>query len=71
MKAGYGQLFLLLLAIGAIFLATSGKGYAVWSIFTGNAATPGDAPAAGVPLSPKEQIQKWDDAQSGQGGTRT
>jgi hypothetical protein len=41
---GYGQLFLLLLSISLILLATSGRGRDIWAILT--------APETGIPTSP-------------------
>lgn len=54
MNDGYGKLFLMLLAIGLIFLAASGRGRAVWSALTTGAAyvaspAPASASGSGTP----------------------
>jgi hypothetical protein len=71
---GYGQIFLLLLAIGLIFLATSGKGFAVWQVLSGKGAGSGGAGGAGGippnanPTDPKKWVEEKDKAKSGSGG---
>lgn len=50
MSNGYGQLVLLLLAIGLIFLAASGKGRQIYAILTGSGTstyTPGQRSYSG------------------------
>lgn len=73
---GYGQFFLLLLAIGLIFFATSGKAWDIIQILKGNGPEygPGSGSSNGTktdgtpktsnPTNPKE----WDKAGSGSGG---
>ncbi|WID10859.1 hypothetical protein phiG2_16 [Lysinibacillus phage phiG2] len=65
MKNGYGQVFLLLLAIGLIFLASSGKGLAIYKILTGQLAIGGNL----IPPT-STAIPDLDKGQSGSAGLR-
>ena len=64
MKNGYGQIFLLLLAIGFIFLASSGKGLAIYKILTGKLSVDSAIP------KPSMAIPDLDKGQSGSAGLR-
>lgn len=61
MKNGYGQLFLLILAIGLIFLASTGKGRELWGVITGSVTT--------AVKKANPTIKDYDKAGSGSGGT--
>jgi len=64
MKNGYGQVFMLLLAIGLIFLASSGKGLAIYKILTGKLSLDSST------FTPSTAIPDLDKAQSGSAGLR-
>lgn len=68
---GYGQVFLLLLAIGAIFIATSGKGFAIYQLLTGTTSNTGGGIGEPQPKTQEEKVFDWDKAGSGRGGTGT
>lgn len=70
MNNGYGQIFLLLLGIGLILLASSGKGRQVWSLLTGDATL--EEATKETTKEPKktveDTIKEADEAGSGHGG---
>lgn len=71
MSNGYGQIFLLLLAIGLILLAGSGKGRQVWDLLTGGNATTSTPPASKTSPPKKtleDKLKEYDEAESGRGG---
>lgn len=70
MSNGYGQIFLLLLAIGLILLAGSGKGRDIWNLLTGNSTTSAPPPASGNKTKEtlEDNLKEWDEAGSGRGG---
>ena len=65
MKNGYGQVFMLLLAIGLIFLASSGKGLAIYKILTGKLSFD-----SSNSFTTSTAIPDLDKAQSGSAGLR-
>lgn len=71
MSNGYGQIFLLLLAIGLILLAASGKGKAVWDLLTSGNTQTTTSSSSGTnkgTATVEATIPDYDHADSGRAG---
>ena len=80
MRDGYGQIFLILLTMGLIFLGASGKGKAVWDIIVGNNLVPTNTSSSSIGTVSSSTnsgvnystptIKNYEDAQTGGAGVR-